>query len=120
MVATPTQTVTVDRASNSGNAIAQQQRAGKTIHVPAREVGETLDVRLVDKGSYFEARLVDRTEEVQPRQPSVSPDTSDLLDSGSSSHSYEVRSSPSGGSLRSSLQNETGKNVLGRMSQRKK
>lgn len=71
MVTSPTQTVTVDRVSNSGNAIAQQQRAGKIIHVPAGEVGDTLDVRLVDKGGYFEARLVDRVEEVQPRSPSV-------------------------------------------------
>jgi len=120
MVTLPTQTVTVDRVSNSGNAIAQQQRAGKTIHVPAGEVGDTLNVRLVDKGSHFEARLVDRTKEVQPRQPSVSPDTSDLLDSGESSHSYTIRSSPSGGSLRSNPRSEIGKQRRSRLSERKK
>jgi hypothetical protein len=43
--------------------------------------------------------LVDRAEETQPRQPSATPDTSDLVSSGDSSHSYEVRSSPAGGSF---------------------
>ncbi len=78
MVATTTQTVTIDRISSSGNAIAQQHHAGKTIHVPAGEVGETYDVRLVDKGGYFVAKVVDRFGEVQPRQPSIAPDTSDI------------------------------------------
>jgi len=114
------QTVTVDRISNSGNAIAQQRHAGKSIHVPVKEVGATLEVRLVDKGSHFEARLVDRAEETQPRQPSAMPDTSDLVSSGDSSHSYEVRSSPAGGKLRSSPETQTGKRLRSRMPRRKK
>lgn len=124
MVGDSTQTVTVDRISNSGNAIAQQRQAGKTILVPAGEVGETLDVRLVDKGSYLEARLVDRTEETRPRQPSVSPDTSDvgsdLVDPSSSSHSYNVRNSPASGSLRSKTVDNTAEEVRDGMSMRKK
>lgn len=113
------QTVTVDRVSNSGNAIAQQRQAGKTIHVPVSEVGATLEVKLVDKGSHFEARLVDRADEVATRQPSATPDTSDLLDSGSSSHSYNVRTSPADSRLRSSTTNGSGK-LHSRMSRRKK
>lgn len=120
MVDTTTQTVEVDRISNSGNAIARQQQAGKTIHVPAGDVGDTIEVRLVDKGAYFEARLVDSTERVQPSQPSVSPDTSDLLDSDSSSHSTKIRSSPAGGALRSKVENSTGEQVRSRMPRRKK
>lgn len=58
-----TQTITVDRISNSGNAIAQQTHAGKTIHVPAGEVGETYDVKLADRGGYLVAQLTDRTTE---------------------------------------------------------
>lgn len=98
MVATPTQSVTIDRISNAGNAIAHQRHNGKTVHVPAGEVGQTYGVRLVDQGAYFEARLVNRTEETQPRQPGIGPDTSeigrDLLESTrDQSHSFEVRSS---------------------------
>ena len=101
MANAPIQTVTIDRVSNSGNAIAQQRHAGKTIHVPAGEIGETYDVRLVDKGGYFVAKLVDRTDEVQPRQPGIAPDTSDvgkdLLDpERNRSHSFSVRSSAPG------------------------
>lgn len=113
-------TVTVDRISNSGNAIARQQHAGKTIHVPAGDVGETLEVRLIERGGYFEAKLVDRAEEITPRQPSTSPDTSDLLDTGSSSHSTTIRPSPAGGKLRAKPDGETGKNSRSRMSRRKK
>lgn len=92
VVAHPTKTVTVDRISNSGNAIAKDRVQGKVVHAPVRDVGETLEVKLIDRGSHFEAKLVDRTEETQPRQPSLSPDTSDMLDSGSKeSHSFEVR-----------------------------
>lgn len=108
MVGSTTQTITVDRISNSGNAIAEQTHADKTIHVPAGEVGETYEVRLEDKGGYLVARLTDRAKELQPRQPSIShgPDTrslgKDLLDPGrNSSHSYAVRDSPAGGNLRS-------------------
>jgi len=124
MATSPTQTVTVDRVSNSGNAIAQQQHAGKTIHVPAGEIGDTLEVRLVDQGGYFEAKLVDKLEETQPRQPSASPDTSeigsDLLEPSNDSHSYNVRTSPSGGRLRSTPGSKTGSNMCSRMSRRKK
>ncbi len=98
------ETVTVDRISNSGNAIASQQQAGKSILVSAGEVsvGETYDVQLVDEGSHFEAKLVNRAERTQPSQPSMSPDTSDLSKGRSSeSHSHTVRSSPAGGRLRS-------------------
>jgi hypothetical protein len=119
-----TQTVTVDRISNSGNAIAQQQQAGKTIHVPTNEVGATVEVRLVDKGGYFEARLVDRAEETQPRQPSANPDTSsiasDLVSSEGNSSSRQIRSSPAGGKLRTTMENPTGQKVRSRMSRRKK
>jgi hypothetical protein len=92
-------TVTVDRISNGGNAIAQEQVNGKTIHAPtSAEVGDTLEVRLTKQGGYFKARLVDRTKETQPRQPSVSPDTSevgqDLVNpSRNDSHSYSVSKS---------------------------
>lgn len=124
MVTSHKETVTVDRISNSGNAIAQQQRAGKTIHVPAGAVGETLEVRLTDRGGYFEAQLIDQTDEVQPRQPSASPDTSDigsdLLESDDTSHSYTVRSSPAGGQLRNKPANETGTEARSQMAQRKK
>lgn len=117
-------TVTVDRISNSGNTIAQQQYAGKTIHVPAGEVGETYDVRLIDKGGYFVARLVDRTDEVHPRQPSIGSDTSevsnDLLEpKRNRSHSFEIRSSPKGGRLRSSPSNTSGREQRNWMSRRK-
>lgn len=114
MVAEPMQTVTVDRISNSGNAIAQEQFAGKSIHVPAGEVGMEYDVRLIDEGGYFVAQLVDRTAEIQPRQPGIGPDTSDvgkdLLDPGRNSpHSFEIRSSAGG--LRSSGDNELRRRV---------
>lgn len=118
MANAPTQTVTIDRVSNSGNAIAQQQHAGKTIHVPAGEVGETYDVRLIDKGGYFVAKLVDRTEEVQPRQPGIAPDTSDvgkdlLKPEQNRSHSFKVRSSVPGSS------SSSGREQRSWMSQRK-
>lgn len=111
MAPSPVQTVTIDRVSNSGNAIAQQQRAGKTIHVPAGEVDETYDVRLVDKGSHFVARLVDQTEEIHPRQPEIGPDTSDigkdlLKPERNQSHSFNVQSSTPGGDLRRSSGHE--------------
>jgi hypothetical protein len=99
MASPSSMTVTVDRISNGGNAIAQEQVDGKTIHAPASaEVGDTLEVRLTKQSGYFEARLVDRTKETQPRQPSVSPDTSeigqDLVNPGrNSSHSYSVSKS---------------------------
>lgn len=123
MVDTPTQTVTVNRVSNSGNPIAQQQQAGKTIHVPAGEVGDTYEVRLTDKGGYFVAELVDRTDAVQPRQPSVGPDTSDigqdLLDPQQNrSHSFDISPSVPGGNLRSS--DPAGEELRNRLSRRKK
>lgn len=123
MASPSTQTITVDRISNGGNAIAQQQHAGKTIHVPAGEVGESYDVRLVDRGGYFEARLVDRTSEIQPRQPGIAPETGDvgksLIKPGRNrSHSYGVRSSTPGGGLRRS--NPKGKARRRRLSRRKK
>lgn len=95
------QTVTVDRISNSGNAIAQQQHAGKTIHVPVKEVGTTHEVRLVDQGSHFTAEIVDSASQIQPRQPSATPDTSDvgadlLEPERNQSHTYEIRSSVPG------------------------
>lgn len=102
-------TVTVDRISNSGNAIAQEQQNGKSIHVPAsNKIGDTMEVRLTDRGGYFEARLTDRATEVQPRQPSAAPDTSTiadgLLDPGQNeSHSYEVRKSVTGETTGSEL-----------------
>lgn len=124
MASAPTQSVTVDRVSNSGNAIAQQQHAGKTIHVPAGEVGETYDVRLIDKGGYFVAHLVDQTEEVQPRQPGLAPDTSevgkDLLEpERNASHKHEVRSSPCGGKLRSTPEGDKGRERRSWMTSRK-
>lgn len=100
MVGPSQQTVTVDRISNSGNPLAEQQRAGKTIHIPAGEVGETYDVRLVDEGSHYEARLVDQTTETQPRQPSVTSSDAASVDDISkgrksgSSHSFEITRSP--------------------------
>ena len=105
MASAPIQTVTIDRISNSGNAIAQQQHAGKTIHVPAGTVGDTLEVRLVDRGSHFTATLIDRTQEIQPRQPSIGPDTSevgkDLLNpKRNKPHSFKIRSLPRGGKRR--------------------
>lgn len=115
------QTITVDRVSNSGNAIAQQQHAGKTILVPAGEVGVEYDVRLVDQGSHFEARLIDRTEQTQPSQPSIGPDTSDLgKGRDSTSHSHEIRSSPAGGRLRGTPGRGSGKKRRQRLSRRKK
>jgi len=116
------QTITVDRVSNSGNAIADQQQAGKTVHAPAKEVevGGTYEVRLIDRGSHFEAKLIDRAEQIQPSQPSVSPDTSDLAKGrSSSSYSHEIRSSPAGGKLRGTP-NTDGKERRQRMSRRKK
>jgi tRNA/tmRNA/rRNA uracil-C5-methylase (TrmA/RlmC/RlmD family) len=119
-----TQKITVDRISNSGNAIAQQQRAGKAIHVPAGEIGETLEVRLVDKGGYFVARLVDRINDVRPRGPTATPDTSsigsDLVDSSDESHSYAIRTSPAGGRLRSTTDSDATGSRCRSMSRRKK
>lgn len=91
-----TTTVTVGRMSNSGNAIAQEQVDGKSVHVPAsRDIGDTLEVKLTDKDGYFEATLVDKAEEIQPRQPGLSPDTGDvgqdlLNPDRNKSHSFEV------------------------------
>lgn len=126
MVSQPIQTVTVDRISNGGNAIAQQTRAGKTIHVPAGEVGDTYEVRLEDTGGYFVAHLVDRTQEIQPRQPSIDrgPDTSeigrDLLEPGRSrSHSFGVRACPARGNLRSTPAHEEERARRRWMTQRK-
>lgn len=95
MAGPSTTTVTVDRISNSGNAIAKEEVAGKTVHAPADvEIGDTLEVKLVDKGGFFEATLVDRATETQPRQPGLSPDTSDiaedLLDPTSDLHCFET------------------------------
>lgn len=86
--------MTVDRISNSGNAIAREEVAGKTVHAPASmEVGDTLEVKLIDKGGFFEATLVDRASETQPRQPGLTPDTSDiaenLLDPSTDLHCFE-------------------------------
>lgn len=119
-MAPQTQTITVDRVSNSGNAIAHQQHAGKTVLVPAGEVGVEYDVRMVDQGSHFEAQLVDRTEQTQPSQPSISPDTSNLgKGRGKDSHSHTIQSSPAGGRLRG-IPGGSGKEQRRRMSQRKK
>ena len=116
------QTITVDRMSNSGNAIAHQQQAGKSIHAPAGEVeiGGTYEVRLVDRGSHFEAKLIDRAEQIHPSQPSVDPDTSDLAKGRrSDSHSHEIRSCPAGGKLRA-IPNAGSKRRCRQMSRRKK
>lgn len=101
MAGPSTATVTVDRISNSGNAIAQQRVDGKSVHVRAsQQIGATLEVKLIDKGSHFEATLVDRASETQPRQPGLTPDTSevgqDLLDPSSDSHSFSVGKSITG------------------------
>ena len=121
--ATPQTTVTVERVSNSGNTIADQQQAGKAIHVPAGEVGETYEVRLVDKGGYFRAELVDRTKQVQTSQPSVGPDTSEvgsgLLDPRSDTHSFEIRSSTYRGNPRNSF-SSSGQEMRSRLSRQKK
>lgn len=96
------QTVTVDRISNSGNAIAEQTRDGKTIHVRAsQKIGDTLEVALTDKGGYYEARLVDRTKETTPREPgigskSVNVGVDHLRSKTEQSHSFGVRSSVNG------------------------
>lgn len=119
MVGTPSTTVTVDRISNSGNAIAEQQ-ASKAIHVPVKDVGTTLEVKLVDQGSHFEARVVNRAIEAHARPPSATPDTSDLLDSDSDSHSYSIHDAPAGGSLRTSTVDESGEELRSQMPRRKK
>jgi hypothetical protein len=126
MVETTTQTITVDRVSNSGNAIAQQMHAGKTIHVPAGVVGETYEVRLEDAGGYLIARLADRANEVQPRQPGIQsgPDTSsvgkDLINPGRErSHSFSVRKCPAKGRLRGTPEQEKGRTLRSQMTQRK-
>lgn len=122
MAQSQAQTVTVDRISNSGNAIARQQQAGKSILVSAGEVsvGETYDVRLVDQGSHFEAELVNRADQIQPSGPSIGPDTSDLSKGrGSESHSHEIRSSPAGGDLRAKP-GSSEKDRRRKMSRRKK
>ncbi|QLD86156.1 hypothetical protein HWV23_10610 [Natronomonas halophila] len=126
MVGTTTQTVTVGQTDNSGNLIADQTHAGKTIHVPAGEIGATYEVRLIDRGDYLVADVVDRTKEVQPRQPSIDngPDTDDvgkdLLDpSRNSSYSHEVRNSPASGKLRSTPEKEEERARRSQMTQRK-
>lgn len=126
MVGITTQTVTVDRISNSGNAIAQQSHAGKTIHVPAGEVGETYEVRLEDRGGFLVAHLTDRANETHPRQPSIGsgPDTSnlgkDLLEPGRNrSHSFKVRDCPAGAKLRSLPEQEKGRARRARMTRKK-
>jgi hypothetical protein len=126
MVSEPNQTVTVDRISNSDNAIAQQERAGKTIHVPAGKVGETYEVRLEDKGSHFVARLADRTQDTHPRSPGIDsgPDTggiaNDLLNPGDESkHSYQVKKSPYSGKLRDTPEQLNGRKKRSWMSQQK-
>lgn len=92
-------TVTVDRISNSGNAIAREQVNGTDIHVPATaEVGTTLEVRLVEDSGYFKAKLVDGAERVGSNGPSISPDTSEigqriLNRDRNNSHSYSVSQS---------------------------
>lgn len=121
-MASQTQSITVDRVNENHNAIAEQQRAGKTVVVPAGEVsvGAEYDVRLVDEGSHFRAQVVDAYEQTQPSQPSVSPDTSDLAkgrDSGSYSHT--IQSSPAGGRLHETP-GGSGKKQRRHMSQRKK
>lgn len=101
-MATPstTTTVTVDRISNSGNAIAEQTVGGKSVIVSASpDIGETLEVQLTDQGGYFEATLVDRASAVQPRQPGIAPDTSDvgqdlLNPDRNTSHSFSTGHSP--------------------------
>jgi tRNA/tmRNA/rRNA uracil-C5-methylase (TrmA/RlmC/RlmD family) len=99
MAGPSTTTVTVDRISNGGNAIARQEIDGKTVHAPASaSVGDTLEVRLTEKDGYFEATLVDRADEIHPRQPGLAPDTSEigqdlLAPEQNESHSFEVRDS---------------------------
>lgn len=119
-----TKTVTVDRISNSGNAIAQEQRGGKDIHVPAGTLGDTLEVKLVDEGGYYTAKLVDRLDETQPRSPSVGSNNgsykSELGKAASRSHSHTIRTSPKGGKLRSNLGEKDGSQARSQMSQRKK
>lgn len=116
------QTITVDRMSNSGNAIADQQQAGKSVHAPADEVevGGTYEVRLVDRGSHFQAKLIDSAEQIHPSQPSVSPDTSDLAKGRrSDTYSHEIRSSPAGEKLRATPDTD-GKKRRQQLSRRKK
>lgn len=99
MVADQTTTVTVDRVSNSGNAIAKDKVQGKDVHAPVAEVGSTLEVKLTDKGSHFEATLVDRATENTPRQLTVGPNTSDLSkgrETTEDKHSFSVGKSITG------------------------
>lgn len=123
-MASTTDTITVDRISNSGNAIAQEQRRGKDIHVPAGELGDTLEVKLVDQGSYYVAKLVDRVDETQPRSPSVGSNTgsyrSELGRSKQQSHSHTIQTSPAGGKLRATPETKGGTQARSQMSQRKK
>jgi len=122
MAQSPAQTITVDRISNSGNAIAHQQQAGKSVLVPAGDVsvGESYDVRLVDEGSHFEAKLVNRADQTQPSQPSIDPDTGNLSKGrGSGSHSHTIRSSPAGGKLRATP-DSSGEEQRQKLSRRKK
>lgn len=123
-----TQTITVDRISNSGNAIAQQKEAGKTIHVPAGEVGETYEVRIEDKGGYLVAHLTDGANEIQPRQPSIDrgPDTSSIGRSvanrsrnRSRSHNYDIRKCPAKGNLRGTPKSKKARQMRSRMTRRK-
>lgn len=119
MVGPSTMTVTVDRISQSGNAIAQEQLNGQSIHVPAsKKVGDTLEVKLIDKGGYFEAVLTDRADEVRPRQPGIAPDTSDvgkdlLNPERNRSHSFEVRKSISGDTVGRELRSWMGSRKMG-------
>jgi hypothetical protein len=119
-----TTTITVDRISNSGNAIAQQEYAGRTIHVPAGIVGREYDVRLVDEGSFFRAQIVGRTGTIQPPQPGIKPDTSRIADgllerTGREKHEFAIRRSPKGGKLRSTLDDGVGRQMRSAVTRKK-
>lgn len=94
--------VTVDRVSNNGNPIAQEQVDGRVIQIPAGAVGETYEVRLIDQGGYFEAELVNRIEEAHPRTPSISSGEFVDVSKGrqKNSHEFGINNSPAGGRLR--------------------
>jgi len=49
-------TVTVDRISSSGNAIAEHN--GKHVHVNGGSPGETYTVELVDEGAYYTGKQI--------------------------------------------------------------
>lgn len=88
MANNPTKEITVDRISNSGNAIAAETHNGKAIHVPGRHPGDRLLVRLEDAGGYYRATVVDRYETAvtsqtaSPSGPSGSGASPDLLQLG--------------------------------------